>query len=57
MQIVEVVCPICGKKYIPAVFHSYKVGERRVCSWRCVLDGERRIESERVDKKNKKCYN
>ena len=50
-------CPICGKEYIPAVFHSYKVGNKRVCSWHCVIEGERRIEAKRLDKKNKKCYN
>ena len=57
MHIEEVLCPICNKFYIPAPLHRYKVADKRVCSWHCQLCGERRIESKRLDKKKKKCYN
>ena len=53
-QIVCVSCPVCKKNFIPAPFHYYKVKERRVCSWHCMLEGERRLESKRLDKKKKK---
>lgn len=33
------ICPICGKKFIPAVNHIYKVyvgrTYKKVCSWSC----------------------
>ena len=31
------VCPVCGKTYIPAPFHIYKVAGRKVCSYSCSL--------------------
>lgn len=34
-------CPVCGKNFIPAPFHAYKVYGKRVCSWHCQLKGER----------------
>lgn len=46
-------CPICGKEYIPATMHIYKVDLIRpyrkalVCSWKCVMDGERQVEQMR----------
>lgn len=56
-QIVCVSCPICKRNFVPAPFHYYKVKEKKVCSWSCMLEGERRSEAKRLDKKNKKCYN
>jgi hypothetical protein len=41
-EIVDVICPICGKNFIPAPFHAFKTyGGTRVCSWTCQLRGER----------------
>ena len=38
----DAICPVCGKNYIPAPFHLYKIyGHARVCSWTCQLKGER----------------
>ena len=38
----DATCPVCGKNYIPAPFHQYKIyGGVRVCSWSCQLRGER----------------
>ncbi len=45
-HIVIRVCPICGKKFVPAPFHLYKVGKRKVCSYTCTLPGAK-------EKKNK----
>ena len=35
-------CPICGKMFIVAPFHIYKVNNRTVCSWKCVRTYEKR---------------
>ncbi len=45
-------CPICGKTFIPAQLHVYKVHflgshDKTVCSWKCVMDGERAQEQKR----------
>ena len=37
------VCPVCGKRFIPAAFHIYKAGGTFVCSWGC----QRKVEKER----------
>lgn len=40
----EVVCPVCGKVFIPAVQHIYRdkrTPYKRVCSWGCVCKSER----------------
>lgn len=34
-------CPVCGRNFIPAPFHLFRVSEKRVCSWHCQLRGER----------------
>lgn len=41
-DIIDTLCPICGKNFIPAPLHIYKTyGGRRVCSYHCKLEGER----------------
>lgn len=41
------VCPVCGKKFLPAPAHVYKDQRswkhkaRMVCSWGCVVKSER----------------
>lgn len=50
-------CPICGKTFIPAPYHVYRMsGKRsaRVCSWSCHLEAERRHEAERKEKQRLK---
>ena len=34
-------CPICGKKYIPAALHIYKVKGVLVCSYTCQQKGNK----------------
>ena len=37
----ELVCPVCGKVYIPAPFHVYKIkSSKLVCSYKCQLEYE-----------------
>lgn len=39
-------CPVCGKKFLPAPLHAYKINDRRlVCSWSCVCEYRRRKEA------------
>jgi hypothetical protein len=51
------ICPICGKEYIPATMHVYKVDlikpykKSPVCSWKCVMEGERQAEQMRQRRK------
>ena len=39
----EKICPVCGKKYIPAPYHLYKISQGKsgssvmVCSYACSL--------------------
>lgn len=41
-------CPICGKEFMPAVFHTYKIYDKRklcyelVCSWHCLRKREKK---------------
>lgn len=47
-------CPICKKKFIPAPQHSYKKSNGAlVCSYHCVIEGERRAEEKKRRKKEK----
>lgn len=40
------VCPVCGKSFVPAPQHVYKIhvgdNDRKVCSWTCVRTYERK---------------
>ena len=38
---IDRVCPVCGKTFIPAPFHIYKVNNVKVCTYSCQLKGER----------------
>lgn len=53
-QLVSIECPVCKKSFIPAPFHCYKVCNRMVCSWHCVLNGEKEVERKRLDRRKKK---
>lgn len=36
-NIIELVCPVCGKTFVPAVMHVYRTEEGRpVCTWGCL---------------------
>ena len=37
------ICPVCGKRFIPAPYHVYKDKrkEKYVCSYPCSLESER----------------
>lgn len=43
--LVEIVCPVCGKTFIPAPMHIYKVRKSgyywRVCTWGCQMKWEK----------------
>lgn len=49
-------CPICGKEFLPAGLHSYKIGTntkpKLVCTYTCQRKWER--EQEEKDKRKKK---
>lgn len=54
-------CPVCGKKFVPAVEHMWKIGcwgnigefrHVRVCSYSCMRNWEK--EQEAKDKNKKK---
>lgn len=47
-------CPVCGRNFIPAPFHQFRVYGRRVCTWNCQLRGEREgLSSDNISLKNK----
>lgn len=46
-------CPVCGKKYVPAAQHIYKIGHHCVCSWGCQRKVEKAKEKEAQEKKQK----
>lgn len=39
----EMICPICGKSFVPGAEHIYKsdIDGKLVCSWTCMLKSER----------------
>lgn len=41
-EVQERKCPICGKTFLPAPLHIYKVNNRLVCSWGCVRTYEKK---------------
>ena len=47
------VCPVCGKEFIPAPQHVYKVTKWSppVCSYHCMMDGRRKRDARRQKKK------
>ena len=44
------ICPICGKRYIPAAQHLYRANNELVCSWGC----QRKVEKENEAKKKER---
>ncbi len=40
----EMICPICGKSFIPGAQHIYKseIDGKLVCTWSCMLESERK---------------
>ena len=48
-------CPVCGRCYVPAPFHSYKAvikyREQKVCSYTCMMKAVRQKEAEHEAKK------
>lgn len=47
-------CPVCGKAFIPAALHTYKIpsprGPQLVCSWGCQRKDEKRREAEALQR-------
>ena len=52
-KVVEKKCPICGKKFVPAPMHVYKVKGRLVCTWGCVCKYEKEKENEKISRNGK----
>ena len=46
-QVIDKICPVCGKNFVPAGLHMYKDARSRtlVCSWSCMLKSERMNEA------------
>lgn len=51
-SLIELECPICGKVFVPAPEHIYNDGKKRVCSWHCQVEAERRKAAERAKKRH-----
>ena len=47
-------CPVCGKKYVPAGQHVYKIDDHFVCSWGCQRKAEKEKEARKAERKKKK---
>ncbi|MBR6558460.1 MAG: hypothetical protein IKT70_05550 [Clostridia bacterium] len=45
LNLIEKKCPVCGKTFVPAVFHVYYRGEDVMCSWSCLNEYGRRKET------------
>lgn len=60
--IVDQECPICGKNFIPAPYHQWKMINRKtkgihwvnVCSYSCMRKAEKEIEKADIEKQEKK---
>lgn len=51
-EISERICPICGKIFVPAPMHVYKIKTNTlVCTWSCLCRYEREKERGRKGKK------
>ena len=52
--LVSLECPVCGKPYVPAPFHSYKAiinyRQQKVCSYTCMMKAVRQRESEHQER-------
>lgn len=51
-SLVELECPVCGKIFVPAPEHIYNDGKKRVCSWHCQVEAERRKAAEKANKRH-----
>lgn len=45
--ITETKCPVCGKIFVPSPEHVYHDGKKKVCSWNCHVEAERRKEAKK----------
>lgn len=52
--IVVKICPVCGKEFVPAPDHVYKVTKSGapVCSYHCMMDARRKRDARRKKKKS-----
>ena len=51
-RLVDTLCPICGKNFVPAPMHVYNDGGKLVCSYHCHLEAFNR----RQEAKKKKTH-
>ena len=47
-RIIVKTCPVCGKKFIPAIRHIYKSKGRLVCTYSCMLKNEEKEEKKEL---------
>lgn len=48
-------CPCCKKKFVPAPYHVYKIGDNFTCGWNCLCEMKRRkVETEKKSKLKEK---
>ena len=48
----EKICPVCGKPFVPAPLHIYKIkGGQKVCSYKCRCEYEKFEEAKKEDEK------
>ena len=42
---IEVVCPNCGRTFIPAPQHVLREGDKYLCKWTCLVEYRRNMEA------------
>ena len=60
--IVDQKCPICGKNFVPAPYHHWKIKKKKskgvkwenVCSYSCMRVWEKEVEKEEAKKEEEK---
>lgn len=49
----SLICPVCGKSFVPAPYHVYKScgrGSKYVCSYTCAVKSERENKAKRTNR-------
>lgn len=52
-HLIEAKCPECGKVFLPAVYHSYRINAALFCSYTCYMRAFRKHEAELKEKRRK----
>ena len=46
-RLIEIKCFVCKNKFVPAPEHAYKFKTRKVCSYTCMRQAERKVENDK----------